>query len=231
MSVTASRGRALLCSPFVTAVTPRRQIGYHTSLALGIILGGRAMRKCAVWLMLALLAMDGAGVASRAEHDASALVHALMEAERRTDLDGAIALFADGAVITNATGWRLTKPNELRWFINTEIWLRDNFDLNEAKAYGNWVAWTEMAAGTFYQEIGVAPVRYAFEAEAKNDHLMSIVSYIPTLEIRRIAAACKAAKITPRIHNRPCAEFVRLIEAHTNGVYAKAGVPDHADHD
>ena len=63
-----------------------------------------------------------------------------------------------------------------------------------------------MAAGAFYQDIGVAPVRYAFEAEVKNGRLRSIVSYIPTQEIKRIAAACKGAKIAPRIHSRPCAE-------------------------
>jgi hypothetical protein len=191
------------------------------------------MRMGAVWLTLALLATNGSGVATCAEHDALALVGALMEAERRTDLDGAMALFADGAVITNATGWRLTKRDELRWFINTEIWLRDSFDLDEVEAHGNWVTWIEMAGGTFYQDIGVAPVRYAFEAEVKNGQLTSIVSYIPTREIRRIAAACTAAKITPHIHNRPCAEFVKLIAAHTNGVntHAQPELDDPGDPD
>src|SRR5262245_3113537 len=180
------------------------------------------MRACATWLTVALLATNGVGVATGAEQEASALLYALMDAERRTDLDGAMALFADGAVITNATGWRLAKRDELKWFINTEIWLRDNFDLNEVEAHGNWVTWIEMAGGTFYQNIGVAPVRYAFEAEVKNGRLRSIVSYIPTQEIKRIAAACKDAKFAPRIHNRPSAEFVKLIEAHTNGVNAHA---------
>jgi hypothetical protein len=191
------------------------------------------MRTAAVWLTLAVLATNGVGVARSAEADAPALVAALMAAERRTDLDGAMALFADDAVITNATGWRLTKRDELRWFINSEIWLRDTFDLNEVEAHGNWVTWIEMAAGAFYQDIGVAPVRYAFEAEVKNGHLTSIVSYIPTQEIKRIAAACKATKVTPRIHDRPCGEFVKLIEAHTNVInaHAKPGADALGDHD
>ena len=191
------------------------------------------MRKGVVWLTLAVLATYGIGIAWCAEHEALALVGALMEAERRTDLDGAMALFADDAVITNATGWRLTKRDELRWFINTEIWLRDTFDLNELEAHGNWVSWIEMAAGAFYRDIGVAPVRYTFEADVKNGHLTSIVSYIPTQEIKRIAAACQAATITPRIHDRPCAEFVKLIEAHTNGInaHARPGANARGDHD
>ena len=191
------------------------------------------MRTAAVWLTLAVLATNGVGVARSAEADAPALVAALMAAERRTDLDGAMALFADDAVITNATGWRLTKRDELRWFINSEIWLRDTFDLTEVEAHGNWVSWIELAAGAFYQDIGVAPVRYAFEAEVKNGHLTSIVSYIPSQEIKRIAAACKAAKVTPRIHNRPCVEFVKLIEAHTNVInaHAKPGADALGDHD
>jgi ketosteroid isomerase-like protein len=198
-----------------------------------IILEGTAMRAGVVWLTLAVLAMNGIGVAWCAEHDALALVGALMEAERRTDLDGAMALFTDDAVITNATGWRLTKRDELRWFINTEIWLRDSFDLNEVEAHGNWVRWIEMASGAFYRDIDVAPVRYAFEADVKNGRLTSIVSYIPSQEIKRIAAACKAAKVTPRIHDRPCAEFVKLIEAHTNGInaHAKPGADALGDHD
>ena len=187
------------------------------------------MRRCAVWLMVALAAISGFGVATCAEHDAAALLYALMEAERRTDLDAAMALFADGAAITNATGWKLTKRAEIRWFINTEIWLRDSFDLDEVETHGSRVTWIENAGGSFYQDIGVAPVRYAFEAEVKDGQLISIVSYIPSPEIGRIAAGCKAAKITPYIHDRPCAEFVKLIQAHTSGLYtdARPGI----DHD
>lgn len=127
----------------------------------------------------------------------------------------------------------MTRRDELRWFINTEIWLRDAFERNDVEAHGNRVTWVEMATGAFYRDIGVAPVRYAFEADVANGHLTSIVSYIPTSEIERIAAACKAAKIMPRIHNRPCAEFVKLIEAHTNGInaHAKPGDDTPGEHD
>ena len=191
------------------------------------------MRIWTVWLAAALLTGQGTGIATCAERDASALVHALIEAERRSDVDGALALFADHAVVTNATGWTITQRNELRWFINTEIWLRDNFDLDQLETHGNHVTWTEAAAGTFYQNIGVAPVRFAFEAEVEDGRITSIISHIPAREIRRIAAACKAAKLAPHIHERSCAQFIGLIEAHTNGVnaHAKLGVHDHRDHD
>ena len=191
------------------------------------------MRICTLWLTAALLMAQGTAIATCAEPDASALVHALIEAERRSDLDGALALFADHAVVTNATGWRITQRDELRWFINTEIWLRDKFDLDQLEAHGNHATWTEAAAGTFYQTIGVAPVRFAFEAEVEDGRITSIVSHIPAREIRRIAAACKAAKVAPHIHQRSCTQFIKLIKAHTKGVgaHAKLGAHDDREHD
>jgi len=191
------------------------------------------MRICTLWLTAALLMAQGTAIATCAEPDASALVHALIEAERRSDLDGALALFADHAVVTNATGWRITQRDELRWFINTEIWLRDNFDLDQLEAHGNHATWTEAAAGAFYQTIGVAPVRFAFEAEVEDGRITSIVSHIPAQEIRRIAAACKAAKVAPHIHERSCTQFIKLIKAHTKGVNApaKLGAHDDREHD
>ena len=183
-----------------------------------------------MWLAAALLTASGTGIATCAERDASALIHALVEAELRTDLDAAMALFADGAVVINATGWKIAKREDLRWFINTEIWLRDSFDLDQVETHGNRVTWMEPGTGTFYQTIGVAPVRYAFEAEVDNGRITSIVSHIPAQEIRRIAAACKATKVArPEIHDRSCAEFLKLVEAHTNGIYAhlKLRADDH----
>ena len=48
----------------------------------------------------------------------------------------AMALFAEGAIITNATGWKIKTRDQLRWFINSEIWLRDSFSLEDIEAHG-----------------------------------------------------------------------------------------------
>ncbi len=191
------------------------------------------MRISTLCFAAALLSANATGIAICAPRDASALLHALIEAERHSDLEGAMALFAEGAVITNATGWKITQRDELRWFINTEIWLRDNFDLDQVEAHGNRIIWQEAAAGTFYQTIGVAPVHFVFEAEVENGQITSIVSYLPAPEIRRIAAACRAAEVAPHIHEHSCAEFIKRIEAHTIAVYThgKLGADDLRHHD
>jgi hypothetical protein len=59
------------------------------------------------------------------EPDPLSVVRALMEAERAANLDAAMALFAADAFILNVTGWKTADRDELKWFINTEIWFRE----------------------------------------------------------------------------------------------------------
>src|SRR5262245_38615258 len=63
--------------------------------------------------------------------DPMSAVRLLIEAERATNLEAAVALFADDASITNVTGWKTADKEQLKWFINTEIWLRDRFQLHD----------------------------------------------------------------------------------------------------
>jgi hypothetical protein len=175
------------------------------------------MRILKLWLTAILVLANGAGLATSAEADALAVVEALLKAEGRADLEAAMALFADGAVITNAIGWKITARDQLRWFINSEIWLRDSFRLEDIEARGNRVTWSEPATGAFYQSLGIAPVRFAFEAKAERGRIISIVAHVPAPDIERIAGACKE-ETAPQIHDHPCPEFVRLLGAHTDDV-------------
>jgi hypothetical protein len=176
-----------------------------------------AMRTLKLWLTAILVLATGTGLATAAEADALAVVQALLQAEGRADLEAAMALFAEGAVITNATGWKITTREQLRWFINSEIWLRDSFALEDIEARGNRVTWSEPATGSFYQSLGIAPVRFAFEAKSERGRIISIVAHVSAPDIKRIAGACKD-EAAPQIHDRPCTEFVKLLEAHTNDV-------------
>jgi hypothetical protein len=45
-------------------------------------------------------------------------------------------------------------------FVNTEIWLRDQFQLDDPSVDGEKVTWQEAAAAPFYERIGVAPVKF-----------------------------------------------------------------------
>jgi len=144
------------------------------------------------------------------------VVQALVEAERAADLDAAVALFADNAFISNVVGWKTTNRDELRWFISTEIWMRDDFGLDHPRVDGNRVYWDEAAVGSFYQGIGVAPVRFTFVATIERGKIKSIVAHLPEEEIARIREGCNAQATEPLIYGRSCSEFVHLVEAHTS---------------
>jgi hypothetical protein len=119
------------------------------------------------------------------------------------------------AFILNVTGWKTADREELKWFINTEIWFREDFALNHHRVAGNRVTWDEAATEPFYQGIGVAPVQFVFEATIKSGKIKSIIAHLPAGQIARITKACGAQTKEPMIYGRPCSEFVELIEAHT----------------
>lgn len=148
------------------------------------------------------------------EPDPLSVVRALMEAERAANLDAAMALFAADAFVLNVTGWKTADREELKWFINTEIWFREDFALNHHRVAGNRVTWDEAATESFYQGLGVAPVQFVFEATIKSGKIKSIIAHLPAGQIARISKACGAQAKEPLIHGRPCSEFVQLIEAH-----------------
>ena len=175
------------------------------------------MKCTGLWFVAALALMVGAGGTSATERDPLAVVQGLMDAERRGNLEAAMGHFSNDAVIVNATGRIIADRNELTWFIDTEIWFRDVFDLDRSRADGNQVTWVESSAAPFYRDLGVAPVTFTFEAIVRDGLITEIVAHLPMPEIGRIKEACMARVPEPRLRDRPCSEFVQLIEAHTNG--------------
>ena len=165
---------------------------------------------------LVLLAGVGAGGTSGTQGDPLAVVQGLIEAERRGNLKAAMGYFAKEAVIVNATGRITADRNELTWFIDTELWLRDTFVLDRLHVDGNRVSWVESAEAPFYRDLGVAPVAFAFEAIVRDGLITAIVAHLPMPEIERIREACIARVPEPQLRDRRCSEFVKSIEAHTN---------------
>lgn len=159
------------------------------------------------------------------EPDPLSVVRAVLAAESAGNLERAMALFTDDAFIVNVTGWKTAKSEELRWFINTEIWLRESFALNHPRVEGDTVSWDEPAVGEFYKRIGVAPVQFAFEAVVNDAKIASIVAHLPTGEIARIKQACLMQEVESQIYSRPCSEFVQLTEAHTAGTHHGRNLP------
>ena len=173
---------------------------------------GSTLNAIATCLAVLLVVSRSTDVAGGTDRDPLIIIPALMDAESAANLDAAVALFADDAFIINATGWKTADKEQLKWFVNTEIWLRDQFQLDDLSVDSEKVTWQEAAAAPLY----VAPVKFSFEAMAQNDKIKSIVAHLPTGEIARIREACKAQTKEPLIYDRPCSEFVQRAEAHTN---------------
>jgi len=186
--------------------------------------GGRRVESCrrnaragATGPLVALaLLLATTAVASATDAEPLAVMRALMATEKAANLDAAMALFAEDAYIVNVTGRKTADRQELQRFISSEIWLRDTFELHQPRVEDHSVSWDEPAGDAFYRRIGVAPVRFVFEAVIQNAKITSIVAHLPTREIARIKAACDAQLDAPHLHGRPCAEFVELVKIHTH---------------
>jgi ketosteroid isomerase-like protein len=167
---------------------------------------------CLAGLLVVAMTVGGTG---DGVPDSLSVVQALIDAERAGNLDAAVGLFADDAFIVNVTGRKTAGKEQLRWFINTEIWMREDFRLRNLQVAGDRVSWVEPATAAFYKNIGVAPVQFAFEATVLNGKIASIIAHLPASEIARVGAACTAQAKEPLLYGGPCSEFVQLVQAHT----------------
>jgi hypothetical protein len=173
-----------------------------TSAAGGLVLSA----------VLALTAPIGAARANAAEPSPLSVVQALMDAERETDLELALSLFAKDAVIVNVIGDTIESA-QLPRFLELDMWLNDSFALEQAAVERNRVTWTKAITAPFYERIGVAPIHFAFAADVRSGKINSIVAYVPLEEIVRIEAACGRETPEPRIYDKPCSAFIQRIAA------------------
>lgn len=181
------------------------------------------MSILAVWTTALLITMgDTVGPVDPGLDPLSVVQH-LMEAERAADLDAALSLFAPGASITNVTGRRVS-GQELRDFVEADVWLNDEFVFESPQVRGNAVNWTRSVTAGFYEELGVAPIKFSFEAVVQNSKIGCIIAYFSPAEIRRIESACRAREKEPMIYGRPCSEFIGFIKTQTYSVAGKTGV-------
>lgn len=154
--------------------------------------------------------------ARASDPDPLTVVQALMDAERAFDLDRALSLFADDAIIVNVAGARTAGAEELKDFLDADMWFNDSFVLEQPLINRNSVSWTKSVTADFYSNLGIAPVRFAFTAVIDNGKIESIVAHVPQEEITRIEAACRRRAAEPLIYGRPCSEFVQYLKVQAN---------------
>ena len=138
----------------------------------------------------------------------------LMEVETVGDVTAALSLFADDAIIVNVVGQAFAGQN-LKLFVTQDIAAHDQFMMEAPQVRGDTVGWSKSITAGFYAALGVAPLRFVFEATVRSGKIKSIVAHLPASEIARIETACRARTPEPMIYAQPCAEFVRQLKAHT----------------
>jgi hypothetical protein len=180
----------------------------------GIFLKGltSAAGGLALSAVLAVAASIGAARANGAEPSPLSVVQALMDAERETDLELALSLFGQDAVIVNVIGDTIESA-QLPRFLELDMWLNESFALDQATVERNRVTWTRAITAPFYEHIAVAPIRFAFAADVRNGKISSIIAHVPLEEIVRIEAACGRETPEPRIYGNPCSAFIRRLVA------------------
>jgi hypothetical protein len=165
-----------------------------------------------VALIVAAVLVIAMTAARASDPDPLTIVQALMDAEQAFDLDRALSLFADDAMIVNVAGARTAGPEDLKDFLDADMWFNDSFVLEQPLVNRNSVSWTKSVNADFYRNLGIAPVRFAFTAVVDNGKIESIVAHVPQDEITRIEAACWRPAAEPLIYGRPCSEFVQYLK-------------------
>lgn len=156
---------------------------------------------------------------ARAEDAAPlSIIQALMDAEQAFDLNRALSLFADDAVIVNAAGATTAGTENLRRFLDEDMRFNDSFELEQPVVDQNQVSWTKSVSAEFYRRLGVAPVRFAFTAIVDQDKIKLIAAHVPLEEIARIEASCRRT-IEPMIYGRPCSAHIQYLRHQANDVY------------
>jgi hypothetical protein len=92
----------------------------------------------------------------------------------------------------------------LEGFVVEDVLAHDRFLLEQPQVQGDKVVWTKSVTAGFYATLGVAPVRFVFEAMVRSGKIKSIVAYLPMSEIARIETACRTQVQAPLIYARPC---------------------------
>jgi RecA/RadA recombinase len=179
------------------------------------------MKRIALIVAVLVIAI----AAARAnDPDPLSVVQALMDAEQAFDLDRALSLFADDAMIVNVAGARTAGAEHLKEFLDADMWFADSFVLEQPVVTRNSVSWTKAMTGDFYRNLGIAPIRFAFRAVVDNGQIESIVAHVPQDEIIRIDVACRRRAAEPLIYGRPCSEFVRYLKNQANSASDSASV-------
>ncbi len=162
--------------------------------------------------------MEAGGVSAQTT-DSLSVVKAFFAAQCAGDLQAAMALVAGNAVIVNGRG-RTVDPQA---FVQGNISVRLCIEIQRARTSGEKVFWTNTAATTFLEQLGIASMEVNADAVVRGEKIVSNRNYYTPRALARLRQACDTPQgRTIRIFGQlTCAEFVQQSERFTESVLAQ----------
>lgn len=171
-------------------------------------------------LVLVLLLVPTTKAAAQS-NDPLSLLNALVAAEGSRDVEGATALYADDAVITNTRGRKVIGKEAIRRFVqgNVNAGIQDR--VANPHVVGDAVTWSVWESTDFYVKLGVAPIEIKGRIVAQGGKIKSSTAYFPPTSLVKIRQACT----TPQaqgilLFGQSCNEFLQQAKAQTESVAA-----------
>jgi hypothetical protein len=160
------------------------------------------------------------------ETDPLSVVQRLNAAVKAGDVEAAVALFADDAVIVNTRGRRTEGKAAIRAFWRATIAEGASAPSTPTAANstiaGDKITRTRGVTTDYYRKLGVAPLTHGNEATVRDGKITRYFNYIPHAEIDRLEKACAAPQAAGLlIYGREsCAEYVQRARANTDAMLA-----------
>jgi len=170
-----------------------------------------------------LLVSSNPSLALDARHpDPVSVVAAAFAAQNVGNVDAALAMYTDDALITNSRGKPLPTGKEgVRHFHEANRAANVQFNLGpNAAVDGNKVTALTTTTIDFFEKVGLGPVEIGNVIIVDGDKIKSFVPFYPLRTVARIDVACREHGAGILFFGRPCSEFVDGARAHTTHLIA-----------
>ena len=149
--------------------------------------------------------------------DPVSVVAAAFAVQNVGNVDAAVALYSDDALITNTRGRAMPAGKEgVRRFHEGNRGANVQFSLgSNPVAEGDKVKFLTTTTIEFFEKVGLGPVEVENIVIVDGNKIKSFLPYFPLRAVARIDLACRERGADVPFFGRPCSEFVDGARAHT----------------
>jgi hypothetical protein len=171
-----------------------------------------------------LLVSTNPSLALDARHpDPVSVVAAAFAVQNVGNVDAAVALYTDDALITNTRGKPMPTGKEgVRHFHEANRIANVQFNLGtNPMVYGDKVTILTTTTIDFFEKVGLGPVEVGNAIIVEGDKIKSFLPFYPLRAVARIDDACREHGAGVPFFGRPCSEFIEGARAHTTHLIAE----------